>query len=200
MSEPVTLSPRQRECLRLIWSRRATSKEIAAELGISKSTVDKYIAEAIELTGARDRRQAAAMIFGETPILQGEGREIAPVETPPAESHSHSAWVSAPAAATLTHDRSIEGVPFWPSSGERRRLNTLSLLQTLGRIGLIAVASLAALALAMALGSGLPSVAKPVLRAFDRLTGSSRGPPPHGRSIWRAWKRGSAWRRPWACR
>ena len=68
MSEPVTLSPRQRECVRLIWSRRATWKEIAAELGISKSTVDKYIAEAIELTGARDRRQAAAMVFGAPPI------------------------------------------------------------------------------------------------------------------------------------
>lgn len=172
MSEPAArLSPRQLDCLRLVWSRRATSKEIAAELGISKSTVDKYIAEAIELTGARDRRQAAAMVFGETPTLPGEGREIAPAETPPAEYHSHSARVSAQAASPLPDASSIGAVPFWPASGERRRLNTLSLLQTLGRIGLIAVASLVALTLAMALGSGLPPVAKPVLRAFDRLTG-----------------------------
>lgn len=172
MSEPTAkLSPRQVECLRLVWSRRATSKEIAAELGLSKSTVDKYIAEAIELTGARDRRQAAAMVFGETPILQGDGREIATVATPPAEYQYDSARVSAPAAATLSPEPSIGAVPFWPASGERRRLNTLTLLQTLGRIGLIAVASLVALTLAMALGSGLPPVAKPLLRAFDRLTG-----------------------------
>lgn len=172
MSEPsAKLSPRQVECLRLVWSRRATSKEIAAELGISKSTVDKYIAEAIELTGARDRRQAAAMVFGETPTLPGEGREIAPAETPPAEYQSHFARVSADGPAALADTTSIGAVPFWPASGERRRLNTLTLLQTLGRIGLIAVASLVALTLAMALGSGLPPVAKPLLRAFDRLTG-----------------------------
>lgn len=168
---PIALSPRQRECLRLVWSHRATSKEIAAQLGLSKSTVDKYLAEAIELTGARDRRQAAALVFGETPILEGEGRDITPVEVPPAESQYDSARVSGPAAAALTPDQSIGAAPFWPTLGEGRRLNTLTLLQTLGRIGLIAVASLAALTLAMALGSGLPPVAKPVLRAFDRLTG-----------------------------
>ncbi|WP_394662280.1 helix-turn-helix transcriptional regulator [uncultured Sphingomonas sp.] len=165
-----TLSARQRDCLKLVWSRRATSKEIAAELGISKGTVDKYIAEAVELLGARDRRQAAAMVFGETPISARDD-EITPVETAPAEYHSHSAGVSAPMPATLSPEASIGAAPFWPALGGARRLNTLSLLQTLGRIGLIAVASLAALALAMALGSGLPPVAKPMLRAFDRLTG-----------------------------
>ena len=166
----VSLSPRQRDCLKLVWSRRATSKEIATELGISKSTVDKYIAEAVELLGARDRRQAAAMMFGETPIVEG-GHAVIPAETPPAEYHPDSAGVSDPMPAPLSPEASIEAVPFWPTSGERRRLNSLSLVQTLGRIGLIAVASLAALALAMALGSGLPPVAKPMLHAFDRLTG-----------------------------
>lgn len=164
------LSPRQRDCLRLVWSRRATSKEIGAELGISKSTVDAYIAQAVELLGARDRRHAAAIVFGETPIAEGRD-EIIPVEAPPAEYQSHSARVSAEAPPPLPDATSIGAVPFWPALGGARRLNTLSLLQTLGRIGLIAVASLAALALAMALGSGLPPVAKPVLRAFDRLTG-----------------------------
>ena len=174
------LSPRQRDCLRLVWSRRATSKEIGAELGISKSTVDAYIAQAVELLGARDRRHAAAIVFGETPIVEerviAEGRgvgegEIIPVEAPPAEYQYDSARVSDPIPVTLTSNPSIEGVPFWPALGGARRLNSLSLGQTLGRIGLIAVASLAALALAMALGSGLPPVAKPMLRAFDRLTG-----------------------------
>lgn len=182
MSEPevpaegARLSPRQRDCLRLVWSRRATSKEIGAELGISKSTVDAYIAQAVELLGARDRRHAAAMVFGETPIAEAralparEG-EVIPAEVPPAEYQYDSARVSAPAPVPLPPEASIEGVPFWPALGEGRRLNTLSVMQTLGRIGLIAVGSLAALALAMALGSGLPPVAKPMLRALDRLTG-----------------------------
>ena len=176
MSEPETpaegarLSPRQRDCLRLVWSRRATSKEIGAELGISKSTVDAYIAQAVELLGARDRRHAAAIVFGATPIAEAR-HEIIPVEAPPAEYQYDSARVSDPAAIPLPRNPSIEGVPFWPSLGGERRLNSLTLGQTLGRIGLIAVASLAALALAMALGSGLPPVAKPMLRAFDRLTG-----------------------------
>jgi DNA-binding CsgD family transcriptional regulator len=175
MSEDLpALSPRQRDCLRLVWSRRATSKEIAAELGISKSTVDKYCAEAVELLGARDRRHAAAIVFGETPVAEGRGvseGEIIPVEAPPAEYQYDSARVSNPIPVTLPGNPSIEGVPFWPALGGARRLNSLSLGQTLGRIGMIAVASLAALALAMALGSGLPPVAKPMLRAFDRLTG-----------------------------
>ncbi len=170
-ADPATpLSPRQRECLRLVWSRRATSKEIAAEIGVSKSTVDAYIAEAVKALGARDRRQAAEMVFGETPILP-EGREFVPVEAPPAEYQWDSARVFDPAPPRLPPETSIEGVPFWPALGGARRLNSLSLGQTLVRIGLIAVASLAALALAMALGSGLPPVAKPMLRAFDRLTG-----------------------------
>ncbi len=168
--EGARLSPRQRDCLRLVWSRRATSKEIGAELGISKSTVDAYIAQAVELLGARDRRHAAAIVFGETPIAEGRD-EIVPVEAPPAEYQYDSARVSDPAPVPLPRNPSIEGVPFWPALGGERRLNSLTLGQTLGRIGLIAVASLAALALAMALGSGLPPVAKPMLRAFDRLTG-----------------------------
>lgn len=167
---PARLSPRQHDCLRLVWSHRATSKEIGAELGISKSTVDAYIAQAVELLGARDRRHAAAIVFGETPIAE-DRHELLPAQVPPAEYQYDSTRVSEPVAVALPPEASIEGVPFWPASGERRRLNSLSLVQTLGRIGLIAVASLAALALAMALGSGLPPVAKPMLRAFDRLTG-----------------------------
>lgn len=171
MTEPAArLSPRQLDCLRLVWSRRATSKEIAAELGISKSTVDKYCAEAVELLDARDRRHAAAIVFGETPIADTP-REIIPAEPPPAEYHSDSARVSDPITPPLSPEPSIGAAPFWPALGDARRLNTLTLLQTLGRIGLIAVVSLVALTLAMALGNGLPPVAKPVLRAFDRLTG-----------------------------
>ena len=58
----ITLSKRQKECLRLVYRRR-TSKEIAIDLGIEKSTVDGYLAEAVRQLGARDRRQAAEWLF-----------------------------------------------------------------------------------------------------------------------------------------
>ena len=56
-----TLSRRQKECLRLVYGRR-TSKEIARDLGIEKSTVDGYLAEAVRQLGARDRRDAAELL------------------------------------------------------------------------------------------------------------------------------------------
>ena len=68
MGEPLcdSLSAQQRECLRLVW-RQHSSKEIALALGISKNTVDGYVAEAVARLGARDRRHAARLCFGETP-------------------------------------------------------------------------------------------------------------------------------------
>lgn len=38
------------------------TKEIAAELGIAPSTIDSYVAEAVRILGARDRRDAAAQL------------------------------------------------------------------------------------------------------------------------------------------
>ena len=52
------LSRRQRESLRGVSALKG-SKEIADELGIEKSTVDGYIADAVRIIGARDRRDAA---------------------------------------------------------------------------------------------------------------------------------------------
>lgn len=150
------LSPRQRDCLRLVWQRQATSKEIAAELGISKSTVDGYIAEAVEQLSARDRREAAAMVFADTPR---------------AESGGHSARVSPPHAAGASADPSMKAVPApRPWRARDRPLNTLTFVQTVGWIAIIAIGSLAALALAMAVGNGLPRVFLPLLHTFDRLT------------------------------
>jgi DNA-binding CsgD family transcriptional regulator len=53
-----SLSPRQRECLRLVAELKAAG-EIATELNISVSTVNGYIAEAVRHLGARNRREAA---------------------------------------------------------------------------------------------------------------------------------------------
>ena len=146
------LSPRQRECLRLVWERQATSKEIAAELGISKPTVDGYIAEAVEALGARDRREAAAIAFGESPraVSGGDSARVAevPVET------------ASPAPSTKASRP-------WRTEGRR---NAMTLPQTLMWILAIALGSLCALSLAVSVGNGLRPIAQPLLHAFDRLT------------------------------
>lgn len=150
------VSPRQRECLQLVWDRQATSKEIAAQLGISKATVDGYIAEAVEQLGARDRREAAAMLFGGGPrgVSGGDPARVTPA--PAAEA--------SPAVST-------EVVPASrPWRSRNRPFNTLTFAQTVGWIAVIAVGSLAALALALSVGNGLPPIAQPLLSTFDRLT------------------------------
>ena len=149
------LSPRQRECLRQVWDRR-TSKEIAAELGISASTVDGYIKEAMETLGARDRRHAAAIAFGgvDTPP-DNLGAEFPRVSVDP------SAPI-APAASTKT--------PFWPQPNLRRQPDAQSLGQVLRQIAIIAIGSMMFLSLAVSLAAGVSPLLLPVLKAFDRLT------------------------------
>ena len=149
------LSPRQRECLRLVHERQATSKEIAAELGISKSTVDGYIAEAVEVLGARDRREAARIAYGDAPPA-ASGGDTARVPDP----------LPAPAGTAATKS-------FWTTRPWRTRqqpTNTLSVAQTLGWIALIAIGSLFALTLAMIFGNGVPPVVHAVQHSFGRLT------------------------------
>lgn len=155
MSELVALSPRQRECLRLVWERR-TSKEIAAELGISASTVDGYIKEAIGLLNARDRRDAAAIVFGVGGI------------TPPDKKGAESSGVAAPDAAPIPPVVSTKR-HFWPQPNRSRQPDTQSLVQVLGQIGMIAIGSMVALSLALSLGAGVPTLLRPALKAFDRL-------------------------------
>lgn len=55
------LSKRHRECLRGVRALKG-SKEIAASLGVEKSTVDGYLSEAVRILGARNRRDAALML------------------------------------------------------------------------------------------------------------------------------------------
>lgn len=55
------LSPRQRDCLRLVYQRK-TTKEIAQALGIMPGTVATYCTEAIAILGARNRRHAAELL------------------------------------------------------------------------------------------------------------------------------------------
>jgi DNA-binding CsgD family transcriptional regulator len=57
------LSPRMRDCLRLVYDRK-TTKQIAVLLGLSQGTVDGYVAEAVRLLGARNRVDAAERLHG----------------------------------------------------------------------------------------------------------------------------------------
>lgn len=94
------LSPRHRECLRLVFERH-TSKEIAAKLGIGVGTVDSYISEAVALLGAQNRRRAAEILFASNAhaapgISQGEttGVAQAPASSPiPGSSSQPGTWL-----------------------------------------------------------------------------------------------------------
>jgi DNA-binding CsgD family transcriptional regulator len=55
------LTPRQRECLRLVFEGYQ-SKPIAARLGISHGRVDKHIADARKLLGVTNRGEAARLL------------------------------------------------------------------------------------------------------------------------------------------
>jgi DNA-binding CsgD family transcriptional regulator len=66
------LSPRERECLRLV-AQHMRSKEIGRRLGISSHTVDSYVNEARRRLEAVDRREAALM------VMAAEAPEAAPL-------------------------------------------------------------------------------------------------------------------------
>jgi DNA-binding CsgD family transcriptional regulator len=74
------LTPQERECLRLVAQQRS-SKEIAAELGISKASVDTYCNRARAKLGVASRREAAQLVLGH------EIAEAAATPMPPAATH-----------------------------------------------------------------------------------------------------------------
>lgn len=171
MTRGESLTPRQIECLRLVWERR-TSKEIAAELGLTKGTVDTYISEAVTALGARNRRDAAAMLYGAEPgtrpVLSVVGE---PENLPPAKFNLDSAGVSSlPAHAPPATPSTKASAPIRPWATDDRPLNLMPLWQILGWMVAIAIGSMLLLTLATVIGNGLPAVTGPTLRAFDRLT------------------------------
>jgi DNA-binding CsgD family transcriptional regulator len=70
-----SLTQRERDCLRLVMERRS-SKQIARQLGISRTSVDTYVRRAREKLGLRDRYAAARLMAawqqGEIPPPQPE--------------------------------------------------------------------------------------------------------------------------------
>src|ERR1700710_2004201 len=65
------LTPRERECLRLV-DQHLSSKEIARELGMSKTSVDTYCDRARRKLGVGDRYEAAR-------ILRNQGIPVVPI-------------------------------------------------------------------------------------------------------------------------
>lgn len=72
------LSPRQRECLRLVYERKRT-KEIAILLGLSVGTVGTYCTEAIRILEARDRVDAAEQLHAFEEGCAPQGVQLEPV-------------------------------------------------------------------------------------------------------------------------
>ncbi|WP_230481356.1 helix-turn-helix domain-containing protein [Sphingomonas sp. Leaf21] len=75
------LTRRHRECLHGVKALKG-SKEIAAELGLGKSTVDTYLAEAVRLLGARNRRDAALALAEFEAGIASQGAAIEQKSTP----------------------------------------------------------------------------------------------------------------------
>ncbi|MDQ1158893.1 DNA-binding CsgD family transcriptional regulator [Sphingomonas sp. SORGH_AS 950] len=152
-----SLSPRQLECLRLVWERRI-SKEIARELGISKTTVDGYIAEAVQALGAKDRREAAAIVFADTPPdkVRGDPARV--------DQLGQSGDVEAPAiepVAPQPQQPPAFGLGL-PLSTRGQNRNDLSALATVFWIFAIAIAAMAALTLSISMGLGLNTFFRPI--------------------------------------
>jgi DNA-binding CsgD family transcriptional regulator len=55
------LTPKERDCLRLVMEQRS-SKEIAREFGISRTSVDTHVRRALHKLGLRDRYAAARLL------------------------------------------------------------------------------------------------------------------------------------------
>jgi len=64
------LTPRERECLQLV-DEHLSSKQIARELGMSKTSVDTYCDRARRKLGVDDRYAAARLLrrVGANPVL-----------------------------------------------------------------------------------------------------------------------------------
>lgn len=143
------LTPRQRECLRAVANHR-TYKEIARDLGISDSAVEKHLRAAREKLNV-DSTAAAARLF----LLQyDEG-----------DPHGGSAHLSVrgdsqneglrPKAVDRNSDDLVFGTHHYGSSDHD---DQLSPLQTLSMIGRVVLGTIAGLTLLIASAEGLKSV------------------------------------------
>lgn len=114
------LSPRHRDCLRLVYQRR-TTKEIARELGIAPGTAAAYCTEAIAILNADDRRHAAELFHAlDTAPSEvrgassGVGSEAVSGSSPaPTARPAHPLGPLAPANRDADNDASITARIAW---------------------------------------------------------------------------------------
>jgi DNA-binding CsgD family transcriptional regulator len=148
------LAKRQAECLRLV-AAGLTSKEIALELGIgSKHTVDGYVAEAVEALGVGNRREAARLWQRLQGPLTESGADSARVVGDPLVPDRDDALSERQAAEK---PEPLGGNLPFPTRSRPR--NTLTPLATVGWIFAIALLSLVAASLAVAIGNGATGLA-----------------------------------------
>jgi DNA-binding CsgD family transcriptional regulator len=79
------LTPRERECLRLV-DQHLSSKQIARELGMSKTSVDTYCDRARRKLGVTDRYTAARMVAADERdpfVLIASGHDPVRTDSPP---------------------------------------------------------------------------------------------------------------------
>lgn len=158
-----SLTPRQRDCLRLVSSGYQT-KEIAGQLGISPGRVDKHITNALRILGVSGRVQAARLLaeHERQDVASHEGAQwlgpqpLGLPDRPPAPSHlspegPNGLVEELPATAARPATRS-----FWlstpmgrlplplPFARKRGSRNDLSPIETM--IAMLLVATVAAAA------------------------------------------------------
>src|ERR1700722_1934088 len=112
------LTPRERECLRLV-DQHLSSKQIARELGMSKTSVDTYCDRARRKLGVEDRYAAARLarqLDGEgvvNHVLTGSGQDAIRTDA------AANLWPDEPATEGVAHGRLAE---FRQPSGDRQGL------------------------------------------------------------------------------
>lgn len=86
------LSESQKNCLRLV-ARGMSTKEIAAETGLSPQTVDTYVKAAMSRLGATNRRDAARALTGwELSQKSGSPSQALAEPSNEAESFMQAGW------------------------------------------------------------------------------------------------------------
>lgn len=134
ISRVARLTPGQRDCLILV-ARLRSSKQIAAELGISRHTVDQRIARACQTLGTTSR-QDAARLFVQASELSGETCSVSESIGPygvaaaaPAFPQLHAGRAEAEQAYLITTPpapASTEPGAEWPFPTAARQANTMS--------------------------------------------------------------------------
>lgn len=143
------LTPRQRECLRAVANHR-TYKEVARDLGISESAVEKHLRGAREKLGVETTADAARLYL----LAEGEAEPQGGFPHLPAnEMALDKEGTSGRAGASLHLGETEED-----ALGVADLDHPLTALQTFGLIGRVVLGSIVGLTLLIASAEGLKAV------------------------------------------